>query len=196
MRLIDIMMSGLGLQIKGDMYAKGERRGRMSSSLRPALNDVIRKVLTKAKPQVRSLVKTRYTYKGAVSPKVRITGSSGTLTVSGRRNRIQRFQYKRPSKKRQMYAEVVRGQGGTIPRAWLWRGRGTYYRRLTEARRPIKSIYGPSVGEMAGKEPEVATRIIDHITSDINIEMPRLAEMIGGHIGTLMTEQFIGGSMV
>ena len=196
MRLIDIMMSGLGLQIKGDMYAKGERRGRMSSSLRPALNDVIRKVLTKAKPQVRSLVKTRYTYKGAVSPKVRITGSSGTLTVSGRRNRIQRFQYKRPSKKRQMYAEVVRGQGGNIPRAWLWRGRGTYYRRLTEARRPIKSIYGPSVGEMAGKESEVATRIIDHITQGINEEMPRLAEMIGGHIGTLMTEQFIGGSMI
>ena len=196
MRLIDIMMSGLGLQIKGDMYAKGERRGRMSSSLRPALNDVIRKVLTKAKPQVRSLVKTRYTYKGAVSPKVRITGSSGTLTVSGRRNRIQRFQYKRPSKKRQMYAEVVRGHGGNIPRAWLWRGRGTYYRRLTEARRPIKSIYGPSVGEMAGKEPEVATRIIDHITQGINAEMPRLAEMIGGHIETLMTEQFIGGSMV
>ena len=196
MRLIDIMMSGLGLQIKGDMYAKGERRGRMSSSLRPELNKVIRRVLTRAKPQVRSLVKTRYTYKGAVSPKVRITGSSGTLTVSGRRNRIQRFQYKRPSKKRQMYAEVVRGHGGNIPRAWLWRGRGTYYRRLTEARRPIKSIYGPSVGEMAGKEPEVATRIIDHITQGINEEMPRLAEMIGGHIGTLMTEQFIGGSMI
>lgn len=144
-------------QNRGNIKARGYRR-----SWKDALKSIVEQTARDSKPLIGQLLKQRYTYKGRVKVKVlrsgyRAWGYTRALKVTGGRQTIKHFLTRAPTKKRQLYAEVVRGQGGTISGGFRYNG--TYFKRLTRSRLPIKALYGPSVPEMAGHEPDPATLI-------------------------------------
>ena len=132
----------------------------------------VRDTMRAAKPAIRAEVKKRYTYKGAISIRSRSSGMNGELRVRGSRLRLNKFRVKGGVLGRRgrsarigtkLYVQVIRGQGGVIERGFRMNSggkfEGTYWRRDTPASLPIHMLYGPSVAEMAGHEPQPATLI-------------------------------------
>ena len=121
---------------------------------------------------IRRAVKERYTYKGAIRIRTRQSGDRAQVVVRGSRQTIKHFRTRAPTKRRHLYAEVIRGSGGAIRRGF--RNNGTYFKRLTATRLPIGAIYGPSTAEMAGHEPAPATALGRRIETLIEARLMEL----------------------
>lgn len=123
---------------------------------------------TKVKQIIRSGVRGRYTYKGAINIKKRNTGVGADYIIRGSRLRLNKFEVRGGGSRNapgKLYVRVLQGGGGIVDRAFRMKSkgkyRGTLWRRDTEARLPIHMLYGPSVAEMAGKEPEPADKVTE-----------------------------------
>ena len=113
----------------------------------------IREALKAGKKELPGAVKGRYTYRGSIvgKGKVRVSGMSGTLTIADSRHGLEKYRVK--SGKRSggyLHAEVVRGQGGGIPRAFTNRALKGVWRRSGRSRLPIHKLTSLSVAQMAG----------------------------------------------
>lgn len=135
------------------------------SGLRQRLTSAVRRTLQDARQFGRGKVDERYTARGAGkmgSQSLKASGLSGSLTIGGRRNQLKKFIINPRSRPRRMpqggvFASVVRGQGGSIRRAFLQRNGGVYERTGT-SRYPIRQLKTISAGGMwkAVSEPVVS----------------------------------------
>ena len=107
----------------------------------------IRKALQEGKRTGKSLTKARYTA-GDINRFGKITsrasGLKGRLTISGGRNLIKRFSLSPSSRPPSnppggLSVEVVRGQGGQLPHAFVNRA-GKVFERTGRARFPIRHL--------------------------------------------------------
>lgn len=134
----------------------------------------VREVVRMTKPEIRKAVKQRYTYKGAISIRSKVSGMGGAVIVKGKRNTLTKFQTRggrgRAGRGEKLYASVIRGQGGIIERAFKGKT-GRIWRRDTPKPLPIHMLYGPSTAEMSGKEPIPAKYIIEQIESKLESAM-------------------------
>ena len=140
--------------------------------LKQARSKVLKGVARRVPRLIRRSIKERYTYKGAISIRTRQSGARAQVVVRGSRQTIKHFRTRAPTKGRHLYAEVIRGQGGSIRRGF--RHNGTYFKRLTATRLPIQAIYGPSTAEMAGHEPAPATGLGRQIETLIEARLMEL----------------------
>ena len=145
----------------------------VGKELKGKLGKALRAVTRAAKPLIRSGVKERYTYKGAISIRSRTAGLSSQVKVTGARKTLRHFKVSGGKKPRKLFAMVVRGQGGVIARGF--KHGSVYFQRIGRARLPIKGLYGPSVAEMAGKEPQPAKMI-----------QQRIGELLSAQLGAMM----------
>ena len=140
------------------------------SAIKDGVRRSLRKTVSEAKKSIRSGIKKRYTYKGAIPIQTTMRSMSATLTIKGPRQKLNKFRVRGGKPKysgrrvtgAKLYAMVVRGQGGTIERGFKMKN-GSYWRRDTaESRLPIHMIYSLSVAQMAGHQP-MPVRYVDEV---------------------------------
>ncbi len=191
--------------ITGLTYSRGYTPAmwlHIGHAMRQSTQRAVRGVLRKVPALIRKGVRERYTYKGAIKTQMQIWGDSGQVKVSGGRLSLDKFKTRGglPRRGKKLYAMIVKGQGGTIERGFAhgwsvykrmsakakarsWRygevGDVTmpdgFYQRTGASRLPIKRLYGPSVAEMAGKEPQPAKMI-----------QQRIEELLSAQMGAMM----------
>ena len=135
--IIRISERGLGAAVNG--LPSFNLRGQITQAIRATIKD--------AKQEGSREVKARYTARSILSLgkiKSRTAGMSGSLTISGSRNLLKRFQI-RPSARKNpqpaggVHATVVRGQGGAISKAFIAKG-GLVFEREGKNRLPIRHL--------------------------------------------------------
>lgn len=135
------------------------------NGLRQRLTGAVRRTLQDARSFGRGKVTQRYAARNAGnigSQSLKAAGLNGILTIGGRRNQLKKFIINPRSRPKKMpaggvYAQVVRGQGGQIRRAFLQRSGGVF-ERTGASRYPIrqlKTIAAPGMWK-AVSEPVVA----------------------------------------
>ena len=160
------------------------------SGLDRAIRSAVRRTLRGAKKDAGSKVKQRYTINaGEVIRTIRLSqsGYSGSMTSSGARNPLRKFNIRPRSRPRKMppggvFAQNVRGQGGMIHRAFLQRSGGVY-ERVGNPRFPIRQLKGPSAPGMLGNPvvgPFIEAKMYQRL--GINLEH-ELSAAMGGLFG-------------
>lgn len=151
----------------------------LPTNLRGRITQAIRATIREGKEEGSNLVKQRYTARSFLSlgkVRMRTSGLSGKLTISGRRNLLKKFII-RPSTRLNpqppggVYAQVVRGQGGSIRRAFIAK-RGLVFEREGTSRLPIRHLNTVSL-------PGAFERIGDKLTS-------KMAARLQSHLENLM----------
>ena len=163
MSLYDYLFGGL---IRVAYSAKSEPVEN-TVDVKGAVKKTLKQATNAAKKEIRTGVRQRYTYKGAIPIRSRVSGTRATITVKGKRSPLKKFQVRGGMARRRgrhvtgekLYAQVVRGQGGIIERGFRKKS-GQYWRRATKARLPIHMLYGPAAAQMAGHEP-MPVRYVD-----------------------------------
>ena len=165
--------------------------GFSQSAVERAAKSAINRTLKGAKSQAAKKVTERYTIKsGEVrkSIKTKISGLTGELNSRVSRIRLTKFKYtpkKRPKKVTKgnpyLFAEVIKGQGGTLRHSFLANVQGAgIFERKGKPRLPIKHLYGPSVAEMLGKPP-TSTYIMSKMEERLQINvMHEVSALLGG----------------
>lgn len=141
-------------------------------NLHNRLRTAVRNTLRAGKDELKTRIQARYTAKNPMSlGKTKTTASAlnGSLQVGGGRNQLKKFIIRPSSRPRKMppggvFANVVRGQGGMIRRAFLQRSGGVF-ERVGTSRFPIKQLKTVSL-------PGMASRVGEHVES-------RMAERLG-----------------
>ena len=120
-----------------------------------AVKSAVRRTLRGAKKDAGTKIKQRYTINaGEVTKTIKLhqSGFSGSMTSSGSRNPLKKFNIRPRSRPRRMppggvFAQNVRGQGGQIYHAFLQRSGGVF-ERIGRSRFPIHQLKGPSAPGM------------------------------------------------
>lgn len=155
-----------------------------------AVRSAVRRTLRGAKKDAGSKVKQRYTINaGEVIRTIRLSqsGFSGSMTSSGPRNQLKKFNIRPRSRPRKMppggvFAQNVRGQGGMIHRAFLQRSGGVY-ERVGQPRFPIRQLKGPSAPGMLSSPP-VSSFIVANMERRLGINLEHeLSAAMGGLFG-------------
>ena len=118
-----------------------------SSALRSKITQAIRLTIKDGKSEGSSLVKQRYTARNILSLgkiKMRTSGLTGTLTISGGRNMIKRFKLNPATRPPHnppggLHVQIVRGQGGSLVHAFVNRA-GSVLERTGTARLPLRRL--------------------------------------------------------
>lgn len=146
------------------------------SRLQTRLRTAVRNTLRAGKQELTTRIQARYTAKNPMSlGKTKTTASAlnGSLKVGGGRNQLRKFIIRPTSRPRRMppggvFANVVRGQGGMIRRAFLQRSGGVF-ERVGTSRFPIKQLKTVSL-------PGMASRVGEHVEAKmaerLGIEIP------------------------
>ena len=143
------------------------------------------RTLKGAKKDAGTKVKQRYTIaagKVTSSIKLKCSGLSGSMTSSGGRNKLPSFILRPKSRPKRppaggVYAQVVRGQGGQIPHAFIQKN-GQPYERTTPRRFPIKRLTTVSNPGMLSN-PHVAPFIVRKMEQRIGINVEHEVAAIG-----------------
>ncbi len=134
----------------------------MPGAVQKATKTAIAKSIRGAKKDAVQKVRERYTIKSRQVTKtmsIRYNGMSATLSSRGRVNDLSYFKTKpgripkrRPRKGKYLWAQVVKGQGGTIAHAFLAKMKsghvGVFRRTDGNASLPISKLSGPSTPQM------------------------------------------------
>lgn len=159
------------------------------NGLNRAVSSAIRRTLRGAKKDAGTKVKQRYTINaGEVIKTIRLrqSGFSGSMTSSGSRNPLRKFNIRPRSRPRRMppggvFAQNVRGQGGMIRRAFLQRSGGVF-ERVGAPRFPIRQLKGPSAPGMLGN-PIVGPWIEAKMAHRLGINLEHeLGAVLGGFL--------------
>ena len=137
-------------------------------NLRSRLTSAVRRTLQDARNFGREQINQRYTARGAGNmgnQSLRAAGLSGSFRIGGRRNQLKKFIINPRSRPRKMppggvYAQVVRGQGGQIRRAFLQHSGGVF-ERVGISRFPIrqlKTVSAPGMWKYFGDNIEARMR--------------------------------------
>lgn len=128
--------------------------------LERAANSAIRRTLKGGRQDAGRKIAQRYTSPASLITKTiltKINGLTGEMTSKGSRNPIERFKINPKSRPRKMppggvYAQIVRGQGGNIRRAFLQKNGGVY-ERVGTSRFPLRRFYSPAAPQMLSVPP-------------------------------------------
>lgn len=143
-----------------------------ASQILSRLRSAVRNTLREGKSELKNRITQRYTAKSPLSlGSVKTTASAlnGSIKIGGGRNQLKRFIINPRSRPRRMppggvLANVVKGQGGMIRRAFLQRSGGVY-ERVGASRFPIKQLKTVSL-------PGMASRVGSHVEA-------RMAQRLG-----------------
>lgn len=125
------------------------------NGLNRAVSSAIRRTLRGAKKDAGTKASQRYLIgSGEVTRTIRLrqSGFAGAMTSSGARNPLRKFNIRPRSRPRRMppggvFAQVVRGQGGMIRRAFLQRSGGVF-ERVGASRFPIRQLKTVAIPQM------------------------------------------------
>ncbi|MBQ3441616.1 MAG: hypothetical protein IJG33_00070 [Selenomonadaceae bacterium] len=148
------------------------------SRIRSQITQAIRKALKEGKSSGKKFTKARYISDinrfGKISS--RASGLRGRLTVSGSRNLIKRFRLSpstRPPHRPPggLSVEVVRGQGGQLPHAFV-NSAGIVFEREGKKRLPIRHLSTVSiVGAWSRVGAQVEQAIARHLENQLSTVM-------------------------
>lgn len=137
-----------------------------SVGLKSRITQGIRNALQEGKRTGKSLTGRRYTTNISRLGKIssRASGLKGRLTVSGSRNLIKRFRLSPSSRPPSnppggLHVEVVRGQGGQLPHAFV-NSAGIVFEREGKKRLPIRHL---STVSLAGAWSRVSAKVEEAI---------------------------------
>ena len=138
-----------------------------SNAILRAIQKSIRLTLKDTKSDAASGIKQRYTNPsvGTRPLKIKVSGLTGELSSKGAANPLEKFKInprkrlKRPPK-RGVFAQVVRGQGGFIGRAFIYNG--AVFERIGKRRLPIRHLKTVSAPGML-KPPPISNLILGKI---------------------------------
>ena len=124
--------------------------------LRSRLRTAVRNTIRTGKSELKSRITARYTAANPMSlgsTAMTVSSLRGVLKVGGKRNQLRKFIINprariNPAPKGGVYAQVVRGQGGSIRRAFLQRS-GNVFERISASRFPIRQLRTVSLPGMA-----------------------------------------------
>lgn len=145
----------------------------MPQNVERAARSAVRRTLRGGRQDISRKIGQRYTIKvSAVTKTLRITSSglSGEITSRGGRNPLEKFKT-RPKRRPKrppaggVFAQVVKGQGGNLPHAFLQRSGGVY-ERVGKKRFPIRRIKGPSAPGMLGNAvvaPDIQAKLAERL---------------------------------
>ena len=136
---MEIRISQSGLESAVAQLPAFNLRGKITSAIRATIAD--------GKQEGSNLVKQRYAARSMISlgrVKSRTSGLSGKLTISGGRNLLKRFVIRpstriNPQPAGGVFANVVKGQGGNINRAFIAK-KGLVFERVGKSRLPIRHL--------------------------------------------------------
>lgn len=156
-------------------------------ALQKVTKRAIAKTLRLAKKDAKNLSKHRYTLPPSIVSKSLTTvnsGMSGVMTSRGERNPLEKAKVnpKKRIERRGKYirAEVVRGQGDIIQKAFYKRSGGRIYERLTAKRFPIKRLKTLSAPQMLS-HPTISTPLQNNIQANLSeIILAEAARILGG----------------
>lgn len=151
-------------------------------ALEKAGKRAVKRTLVGGKRDARAKIAQRYTIAvGKVTSRLKIkqNGLSGEMSATGRRQTLKNFII-RPSKRQNpgppggVFAQVVKGQGGYIRRAFINKD-GNVFEREGRPRYPIRILTGPSVPGMLSNahvgpyiENKMFERLEINLTHEIN----------------------------
>lgn len=162
------------------------RLSRSPTGLDRAIRSAVRRTLRGAKKFAGSKASARYLIgAGEVlrSIKLKQSGYNGAMTSSGARNPLKKFNIRPRSRPRKMppggvFAQVVRGQGGQIRRAFLQRS-GSVVERVGAPRFPIRQLKTVAVPQMLSN-PHVGPQIEANMAQRLGINLDHeLAYFLG-----------------
>lgn len=145
-----------------------------ASNIRSKITAAIRQAIRAGKTEGQQLTKSRYVSDinrlGKIS--VRASGLRGQIKVSGARNLLKRFKINpstrmNPQPPGGVYANVVRGQGGNILRAFIAKN-GLVFERAGRSRLPIihrTTVSLPGAWDRVGGQIEAA--LIRHLEKNL-----------------------------
>lgn len=146
------------------------------SRVKSRLTAAIRQAIKAGKAVGQNLTKSRYVKNinrfGKISS--RASGLRGRLTISGSRNLIKRFSLSPSSRPPNnppggLKVEVVRGQGGYLPRAFVNRA-GLVFERTGTRRFPIRHLSTVSItGAWSRVSAQVEAAIARHFEKEVAI---------------------------
>lgn len=159
------------------------------SGLDRAIRSAVRRTLRGAKKDAGTKVKQRYTINaGEVIRTIRLSqsGFSGSMTSSGSRNPLRKFNIRPRSRPRKMppggvFAQVVRGQGGSIFHAFLQRS-GSVVERVGRSRFPLRTLKTVAAPQMLSNQhvgPFIEARMFERL--GINLEH-EIGAVLGGFL--------------
>lgn len=145
------------------------------NNLRNRLRKAVRNTLRAGKSELVTRINERYTAKSPMSlgrTKTTVGDLKGSLKVGGSRNQLRKFIIRPTSRPRIMppggvFANVVKGQGGMIRRAFLQRSGGVY-ERVGRPRFPIRQLKTVSLPGMA---KAVGDKVIARMGDRLGIEL-------------------------
>ena len=136
--------------------------------IRSKLLSAVRNTINDGKQEARARIIARYTAKSPLAlgkTRSRVSGLTGTLTFSGKRNQIKKFQINprrriNPAPKGGVFAQIVKGAGGNLSRAFLLNN-GAVMERVGRPRLPIKNIKTIALPGMAKAVKDYVLRKMD-----------------------------------
>ena len=147
---------------------------RIPGAAQKALKTSARKTLQSAKREAVAKVKARYTSPVGLftsSLSLKTSASGGSIKSRGSKNPLEKFRAtpagRITQRGRYIHAEVVRGQGGLLKKAFRKSGGASIYERLTANRFPIKklkSVAAPSMLNVA--------EVLEPVMQKIETEFP------------------------
>lgn len=145
---------------------------RMPNATKKALKSASRKTLQAARREAVSKVKQRYTSPVGLftsSLSVRPSASGGAIKSKGERNSLYKFktnpQGRITQRGRYIKAEVVRGQGGVLPKAFRTSSGPNIFERLGAKRLPIKKLKSVAAPSMLNA-PQVREPVLQKIETE------------------------------
>lgn len=151
-----------------------------------AAKNAIRRTLRGARKDAGTLARQRYTLPAGIvtkSLKISVGGMSGEMTSKGGRNPLEKAKTnpKGRIKQRGKYirAEVVRGQGGLIKKAFRKSGGNSIFERVGASRYPIRKLKTVSAPGMVS-HPSVSTPVQNKIEHRLGINLLHEASAILG----------------
>lgn len=147
---------------------------RVPGGIERAARNSIRRTLKGGRKDAGTLTRRRYTLPAGIvtgSLSIKVSGMSGEMRSRGERNPLEKAQTnpKGRIKRRGRYirAEVVRGQGGILPKAFRING-AAIFERVGGSRYPIQRLKTVAAPQMVG-HPSISEPIADKMAQRFSI---------------------------
>ena len=148
---------------------------RIPGAAQKAVKQASRKTLQSAKREAVAKVKARYTSPVGLftsSLSLKTSASGGSIKSRGSKNPLEKFRAtpagRITQRGRYIKAEVVRGQGGLLKKAFRKSGGASIYERLGARRFPIKKLKSVAAPSMLNV-PEVREPVMQKIETEFPV---------------------------
>ena len=160
--------------------------GLIPGALEKAGANAVRRTLKGGRQDAARKIAQRYTSSVSLVTKTIQTRASslhGEMGSSGSRNPMEKFKINPKKRPRVMppngvFAQIVRGQGGNIRRAFLQKNGGVY-ERVGRERFPLRRFYSPSAPGMLAVPP-VSSYIVQKMEERLGVNLEHAMQAVVG----------------